>query len=125
MSSAACAAVRGRGLARRRVDTRTRCEDTDEESGRQPRRAPDGAPVHCECHRPEQTTLCRLVQRQAASFAAHTEAGTGSELARFIKDEFEAFLDRSILAQGWMQRVLTRHPLDCVRLNGVEGKCGA
>jgi len=28
----------------------------------QPRREPDAAPVHCERHRPEQTTLCRLVQ---------------------------------------------------------------
>jgi hypothetical protein len=53
--------------------------------GRQPQRVPDGASVHYERHRPEQTTLYRLVQEHAASFIAHTEAGTGSELPQFIK----------------------------------------
>jgi hypothetical protein len=38
----------------------------------------------------------RLVQQHAASFIAHTEASTGAELPRFIKDEFEAFLEGSI-----------------------------
>jgi len=41
---------------------------------RQPQRAPDGAPVHYERHRPEQTTLYRLVQQHAATFIAQTEA---------------------------------------------------
>ena len=68
--------------------------------GRQPQRAPDGAPVRYERHRPEQTTLYRLVQQHAASFIAHTEASTGSELPRFIKDEFDAFLECGILAHG-------------------------
>ena len=39
--------------------------------GRQPNpsiRAPDGVPVHYERHRPEQTTLYRLVQQHAAAF---------------------------------------------------------
>ena len=40
----------------------------------------------------EQTTLYRLVQQHAASFAAHAEAITGSDLPRFIKDEFVAIL---------------------------------
>jgi len=53
--------------------------------GRQPQRAPNGAPVPYERHRPEQTTLCRLVQQHAASFIAQTEASTGSELPRFIR----------------------------------------
>jgi hypothetical protein len=56
-------------------------------TGRQPRlaiRAPDGAPLHYERHRPEQTTLYRLVQQHAASFIAHTEASTGTALPRFI-----------------------------------------
>jgi hypothetical protein len=35
----------------------------------QPHRVPDGAPVHYERHRPEQTTLYRLVQQHAATFA--------------------------------------------------------
>jgi hypothetical protein len=30
------------------------------------------------------------VQQRAASFIAHTEASTGNELPRFIKDEFDA-----------------------------------
>ena len=51
----------------------------------------DGVPVHYVSHRPEQTTLYRLVQQHAASFIAHTEASTGSELSSFIKDEFDAY----------------------------------
>ena len=54
---------------------------------RQPQPAPDGVPLHCERHRPEQTTLYRLVQQHAAGFIAHTEASTGAELPRFIKAE--------------------------------------
>ncbi len=45
--------------------------------------------MHYERHRPEQTTLYRIVQQHAASFIAHTEASTGSELPGFIKDEFD------------------------------------
>jgi len=71
--------------------------------GRQPQRAPDGAPLHYERHRPEQTTLYRLVQQHAASFIAHTEASTGAELPRFIKDEFDAFLECGILAHGFLR----------------------
>jgi hypothetical protein len=52
--------------------------------GRQPQRAPDGTPVHCKRHRPERTTLYRLVQQHAASCVAHTEASTGAELPRFV-----------------------------------------
>ncbi len=56
-------------------------------SGRKPQRAPDGAPVHYERHRPEQTTLYRLVQQHAASFFAQTEAATGADLPQFVKAE--------------------------------------
>ena len=63
----------------------------------------DGASLHYDRHRPEQTTLYRLVQQHGASFIAHTEAGTGSELPRFIKDEFDAFLDCGILACGFLR----------------------
>jgi hypothetical protein len=72
-------------------------------TAQQPQRAPDGAPVHYERHRPEQTTLYRLVQQHAASFIAHTEASTGAELPRFIKDEFDAFLECGILAHGFLR----------------------
>jgi hypothetical protein len=71
--------------------------------GRQPQRVPDGAPVHYERHRPEQSTLYRLVQQHAASFIAHTEASTGGELPRFVKDEFDAFLECGILAHGFLR----------------------
>ena len=64
--------------------------------------AANGA-LRYERHRPEQTTLYRLVQQHAASFIAHTEASTGSELPRFIKDEFDAFLDCGILAHGFLR----------------------
>ena len=60
---------------------------------RQRQRAPDGAPLRYERHRPEQTTLYRLVQQHAASFIVHTEAGIGAELAWFSKGEFDAFLE--------------------------------
>jgi hypothetical protein len=46
--------------------------------GQQSEWAPDGAPLHYEHHRPEQTALYRLVQQHAASFIAHTEAKTSA-----------------------------------------------
>jgi len=46
--------------------------------GRQPQRAPDGAPVHYERHRPEQTTLHRWVQQHAATFIAQAEDTAGA-----------------------------------------------
>jgi len=75
-------------------------------NGRQPsarQRAPDGAALHYERHGPEQTTLYRLVQQHAASFIANTEASAGSELPRFIKDEFDAVLDCGILAHSFLR----------------------
>ncbi|MDP3614068.1 MAG: hypothetical protein Q8R98_19680 [Rubrivivax sp.] len=72
-------------------------------TGRQPcagQRAPDGAPVHCERHRPEETTLYRLVQQHAATFFAQAEDAAGADLPQFVKDEFEAFLECGILAHG-------------------------
>ena len=50
--------------------------------GRQPQRAPDGAPVHYERRRPEQTSLYRLVQQNNATF--------------FAKDAAEACDDQSV-----------------------------
>ena len=43
------------------------------------------------------------MQQNAASFIAHTEAGTGSDLPRFIKDEFDVFLECGILAHGLLR----------------------
>jgi len=69
----------------------------------QPPRAPDGAPVHYERHRPEQTTLYRLVQQHAATFFAEAEAAAGADLPQFVKDEFDAFLECGILAHGLLR----------------------
>ena len=71
--------------------------------GRQPQRAPDGAPVHYERHRPELTTLYRLVQQHAANFIAETEAVTGADLPQFVKDQFDAFLECGILPHGFLR----------------------
>jgi hypothetical protein len=71
--------------------------------GRQPQRAPDGAPVRYERHRPEQTTLYRLVQQHAATFFAQAEDAAGADLPQFVKDEFDAFLECGILAHGFLR----------------------
>jgi len=64
---------------------------------------PDGVRDHYERHRPEQTALYCLVQQHAATFFAQTEAGTGSALPRFAKDEFDAFLECGILGHGFLR----------------------
>ena len=65
--------------------------------------APDGALVHEERHRPEQTTLYRLVQQHAATFFAQAEEAAGVDLQQFVKDEFDAFLEYGILAHGCLR----------------------
>ena len=68
-------------------------------------RAPGGAPGHHERHRPEQTTLYRLVQQHAATFIAETEAAgdRGRSAAERPKAEFDAFLECGILAHGFLR----------------------
>jgi hypothetical protein len=68
--------------------------------GRQPRRAPDGAVVRYERHRPEQTTLYRVLQQHAAIVFAQTEDAAGANRPQLVKDEFDAFLECGILAHG-------------------------
>jgi hypothetical protein len=68
--------------------------------GLRPRRMPDGAPLHCERHRPEQAALCRVVPQHPARSIAHTEAGTRSVLPWFIKDAFDTSLECGILARS-------------------------
>lgn len=68
------------------------------------------------------------MQQHAASFIAHTEASTGAELPRLIKDVikdgFDAFLERGILAHGFLRlrggsaANLDTH-LHCLVLDGV------
>ena len=71
--------------------------------GRWRQRAPDGAPVHYERHRLEQTTLYRLVQQHAATFIAQAEAHACADLPQFFKDGFDAFLECGILAHGFLR----------------------
>jgi ribosomal protein S27E len=54
-------------------------------------------------HRPEQTTLYRLVQQHAVTFIAQAEDAAGAELPQFVKDEFDAFLECGILAHGFLR----------------------
>ena len=41
---------------------------------------------------------CCLVQQHAATFIAQTEEAVGAESPQFVKDEFDAFLDRMAAA---------------------------
>ena len=88
------------------------------------------ATVHYVRHRPEQTTLYRLVQQHAATFFAQAEDAAGADLPQFVKDEpghkqsgglfvpseepglwpsaackaeFDAFLECGILAHGFLR----------------------
>ena len=54
-------------------------------NGRQPQRAPDGAVLCYERHRPEQTTLYWLVKPHASNFITHTQANTGVEAPRLSR----------------------------------------
>ena len=75
-------------------------------NGRQPwpgHRGPDGAPVHFERHRPEQTTLYRLVQQHAATFFEQAQAAASADLLQFIKDEFDAILGCGNLTHGFLR----------------------
>ena len=64
---------------------------------------PARTPVHYERRCPEETTLYRLLQEHAESFFAFVQAETGASLPQFVKDEFDAFLDCGILANGFLR----------------------
>ncbi len=72
----------------------------------QPCRAPAGAPVHYERHRPEQTTLYRLVQQHAATFFEQAEAAAGAESLH--KPEFYAGFEGVQISDPFVSRALTR-----------------
>jgi hypothetical protein len=59
-----------------------------------------GARIHYERHRPEESTLYRLVQQHALTFFAQVDASLGAGLPKFVRDEFDAFLECGILAHG-------------------------
>ena len=67
-----------------------------------PQRAPDGASVHYERHRPEQTALYRLVQQHAATFFVQAEGAARIDQLQFVEDEFDTFLECGILAHGFL-----------------------
>ncbi len=71
--------------------------------GQQPFKASGLSRIHYERHRPEGRALYRLVQQHAATFFAQVEAATGTGLPRFVKDEFDAFLECGILAHGFLR----------------------
>ena len=62
-----------------------------------------GNRVHYERRRPEESVLYQLVQEQLETFLAQVEAETGASLPKFIKDEFDAFLECGILAHGFLR----------------------
>ncbi len=73
--------------------------------GAAPQRAAVASPPRYERRRPEQTPLYRLVREHYESFAADVErhTGGGEGLPRFVKDEFNAYLDCGILANGFLR----------------------
>ena len=64
---------------------------------------PTGPCVHYQRGRPEQTTLYQLGQEYVETFFAQVEHETGAGLPDFVKDEFDAFLDFGILANGFLR----------------------
>ena len=65
--------------------------------------APAGSEFQYERRRPEDTTLYQVVQEHLESFLALVEAQTGASLPRFVRDEFDAFLQCGILAHGFLR----------------------
>ena len=58
-------------------------------------------PVNHDGHSPEQTTLYRRLQQNAATVLEEAESIAGVCLPQFVKDEFYAFLCRGNLAHGF------------------------
>ena len=75
--------------------------------------------VHYERHRPEETTLYQLMQKNVETFFAQVETETGSGLPDFVKDEFDAFLECGILAHGFLRLRCT----DCSHEKLVAFSC--
>ena len=69
------------------------------------------------------------MQQHAASFIAHTEVRIGVELPRFIKDEFDAFIECGILAQGFLRLRFGSAANSNIHLHGLVlagvYRCGA
>ena len=92
--------------------------------GRQPQHAPGGRPVQCERHRPEQTTLYRLVQQHAATFFAQTEAAAGADLPQFVKTEPRHNQSGGLFVPGKEPGRSQRGALPSVPTSGPLNQCG-
>lgn len=69
--------------------------------GRQPQRAPAGAPGPLRASPPRADhAVPPGSQQHAATFFAQAEDAAGAELPQFFKDEFDAILECGILANG-------------------------
>jgi hypothetical protein len=61
-------------------------------------------PVRYQRHRPEETTLYRVVQAHLNTFLTFVDIDTGGVgLPTFVTDEFDAFLECGILAHGFLR----------------------
>ena len=56
-----------------------------------------------ERRRPEKTALYRVVQKHLETFFDHVDSQEGPGLPRFVRKEFEAFLDCGILPNGFVR----------------------
>ncbi len=69
-----------------------------------PSTATAATPARYQRHRPEETTLYRVVQAHLNTFLAFVDTETGgSGLPTFVTDEFDAFLSCGILAHGFLR----------------------
>ena len=109
----------GDGAARYRLRlyvTQSRREQRVQAIGRQSHR-PDGASVHYERNRSEQTTPYRLAQQRAQTSFAQAEAATGTSLLQFVKGEFDTFLDCGIPAHGFASKA---RPLNAATSHAIR-----
>ena len=61
-------------------------------------------PARYQRHRPEETTLYRVVQEHLDTFLAFVDTETGGAgLPTFVTDEFDAFLQCGVLAHGFLR----------------------
>ena len=86
-----------------------------------------GIPACNQRHRPEETTLNRVVQAHLDTFLAFVDIETGGAgLPTFVTDEFDAFLACGIFAHGFLHLRCTAEQLvafSCKR-RGICPSCG-
>ena len=60
-------------------------------------------PIHYQRRRPEEGVLYQLVQEYVETFFAEVQARTGSALPKFVRDEFDRYLECGVLACGFLR----------------------